>query len=464
MPEDFATLEARLSALAGFAIPPTPDLVARTRQRREQQPERRWRSLPRLAPLAAGLGAVVLIAATILSASSDARAAVGDLLEAGGVNPFNGDQEGVYTTTHFEPRFKITLSPLYGVAFDTPNGFAPRGISLEHERGFELGRVMFDSPFGIYRPWDWARPDEGYGNGNVDIFGDAGPTVAGDGPQFFPTDAAEWLLNHPRLETSEPTSVTVGGIEGTQLDVKVAAAACHDAECVRRESVTLFYIWNPLTRDSAYNCCDPFLHPVTIYPGAHYRFIVLQVGPCPPRPTCSLVGGDELVIVAGLDDIPPGCCPIVGEGYSFERDTQPMLDSIVFVGAVSGEASGAPLVFYLSSSPSSGETLLGSARLAATGLGTGVHVVMHRTDQPYVVYLHDGSCEDLGAVAYELGTAVPGSTVVPGVVPGDVSIAQLVTTVPAALSDLRTGDFAIAAYASAEDPEPIACGDIPPRE
>lgn len=458
MREEIVGLEPRLSALGEFvAYPPTPDLIAQTMGRREPAAASRWTGLRRLAPLAAGLGAIVLIAATVLSTSSGARAAVGDLLEAGGLNPFNGDQGGVYTTTHFEPRFKITLSPLYGVAFDTPAAFAPGTISLEHEVGFELGRVGPGvSPFGIYRPWDWASPDEGYGNGNVGIFG----YELYDPAPFRPADAAAWLQSHPRLETSEPTSVTVGGIEGTQVDVKVAAAACHDAdglECLRSESVTLFYIVNPLTREvgtpGEYNCCDPFLHPVTIYPGAHYRFIVLQGLPR------SIVGGDQLVIVARLGEIPPGCCPIVGEGYSFERDTQPMLDSIVFVGEVSREASEAPLVVFPLSSSASGQTLSGSARLAATGLGTGVHVIIHRTDQPYVVYLHDGSCENLGAVAYELGTAVPGSTVAPG----NVSMAQLVTTVPAALSDLLAGHFAIAVYAAAEDPEPIACGDTSKR-
>jgi hypothetical protein len=450
-------LEARLSVLGDLVTyPQTPDLVARTTAMRQTAPARHWPSLRRLAPLAAGFGAILLIVAAILSASSGARAAVENLLERGGVNLSNGDEEGVYTTTHFEPRFKITLAPLYGVAFDTPSAFAPGGIQLEHGFGYELGQVsnmVGLSPFAIYRPWDWAGTDEGYRFGNVDIDGNAEGTGVGDGHQFFPTDAAEWLQKHPRLETSEPTSVTVGGIEGTQVDVKVATAACYDQECARRESVTLFYFVNPLTRDGSNNCCDPWLHPVTIYPGAHYRFIVLPV-------SRNAISGDQLVIVAGLDDVPPGCCPTVGEGYSFERDAQPMLDSIVFVGAVSGEAEeGSLVVFPLSSSPSSGQTLSGSARLAATGLGTGVHVVIHRTDQPYVVYLHDGSCENLGAVAYALGTAVPDSTVEPGY----VSQAQLVTTVPARLRDLKTRDFAIAAYASAEDREPVACGDTSRR-
>lgn len=68
-------------------------------------------------------------------------------------------------------------------------------------------------------------------------------------------------------------------------------------------------------------------------------------------------------------------------------------------------------------------------------------------ESEHPVHIHEGTCDDLGDVAYPLNDIVDGSSE---------------TTLDVDLADLRTGDFAVNAHMSADQMDVyIACADIP---
>lgn len=87
MADNLSAIQGRLSATApAIAFPPTPDLVARVRAVRLQGSTQRQVGLPRWASIGAAAAAVALAVGVLLSASSDARAALDSILEVGGLS------------------------------------------------------------------------------------------------------------------------------------------------------------------------------------------------------------------------------------------------------------------------------------------------------------------------------------------------------------------------------------------
>ena len=103
-----------------------------------------------------------------------------------------------YTTTLFEPKATIRVP---GGAWTTvaPESRDHVGIGLTSDGSFNL------AGFGLHRMTKVADPQRG------------AATVADavDAPE----DYIAWLADHPRLDATEPTEVTVAGVKGTQIDV-----------------------------------------------------------------------------------------------------------------------------------------------------------------------------------------------------------------------------------------------------
>ena len=223
------------------------------------------------------------------------------------------DAKNVYTTTSFEPAFSVTLpNENWAVQVDKSDAFVPDDFGHTPDFGIP------DADFGIYRPLGWADP-------------------AGEAVYVIPGDLIAWLRGHPRLDAGEPTTVTVGGIEGIQIDLKVACICdplFDDSnypevpgggvqsvieqryEARRNENVTLFHLEDPyfgVFGDSSYNP-SPRLD-FRLYPGPRYRLMVFEVE------------GEDLVVVAtGIEYRNP----IYSGETRFERFVRPLLDSLVF--------------------------------------------------------------------------------------------------------------------------------------
>lgn len=106
---------------------------------------------------------------------------------------------------------------------------------------------------------------------------------------------------------------------------------------------------------------------------------------------------------------------------------------------------------------------------AVAGVASAAAQEAEAGTEPHPAHIHDGSCEELGDVAYPLedvgGEALSGT---PGAtpasaeegLPGDV-IAKSRTTVDASLDDLLAGDYAVNVHKSAEEVDVyIACGNV----
>jgi hypothetical protein len=108
---------------------------------------------------------------------------------------FGSMPAGRYSTTEFKPALSFEVGEGWRVG--TPEQETVVGVS---QAGPAKG-IYFANPPKVHDPTD---PDE---------------IVSA------PEDSEEWLawfLQHPRLQTSEPESVEVGGIEGEQFDVTTA--------------------------------------------------------------------------------------------------------------------------------------------------------------------------------------------------------------------------------------------------
>jgi hypothetical protein len=101
-------------------------------------------------------------------------------------------QPGQYRTEEFEPSFSFRIGK--GWKNDPPEAFDI--VLLEQETG-GLGAVNVQR---VYEPSKSGRP-----------------IVVNT-----PKDLVGWLEHHPYLKTSDPKTVSVGGVEGQQLDVALA--------------------------------------------------------------------------------------------------------------------------------------------------------------------------------------------------------------------------------------------------
>lgn len=131
---------------------------------------------------------------------------------------------------------------------------APRVHELEAFTGLRPGlyRTAFDPPFGF------RITSEGW------LSGAAGPTwtyltrdrihlhfqrwdrvvdpaarsSGADALRVLPSDLEAWFLDHPLLEVTNPETVTIGGLVGTRMDVRVAGpvdgapAECEGTRCL----------------------------------------------------------------------------------------------------------------------------------------------------------------------------------------------------------------------------------------
>lgn len=113
----------------------------------------------------------------------------------------------------------------------------------------------------------------------------------------------------------------------------------------------------------------------------------------------------------------------------------------------SGQAAGdGAVTVQLSEQSSSGQS--GSAALTASGDGqtTVVLELSNPPDLPQPVHIHDGTCDELGDVAYGLTNLEGGASE---------------TTVDVSLEELQGGAFAINAHESEDTIEVyVACGPI----
>ncbi|HEV8574242.1 MAG TPA: hypothetical protein VGR43_05980 [Dehalococcoidia bacterium] len=278
--------------------------LGRVAMQRTREIEARPQSNPwirRMAVAAAGVAALGVAAA----GGAKAGGISDTVAEAVGLR----DGKNVYTTTSFEPSFKVTLpNENWKVLVDKRDAFIPDG-------GGDFGHAA-DAQFGIYKPLGWADP-------------------AGEARYIIPGNIIAWLRGHPRLDAGEPTTVTVGGIEGIQIDLDVVCtcdALFEDSnypevpgrgvqsvieqrnEAVRNESVTLFHLEDPfggvfgVPGDS-----NPYLD-FTLSPGPRYRLILFEVD------------GEDLVVVStGVEHRNP----IYGGATRFEWFVRPLLDSLV---------------------------------------------------------------------------------------------------------------------------------------
>jgi hypothetical protein len=101
-------------------------------------------------------------------------------------------QPGQYRTEEFEPSFSFRVSK--GWKNDPPEAF---DILLLGRKTGGMGALNVQR---VYEPTKSSRP-----------------IVANT-----PEDLVGWLEHHPYLKTSDPEPVSVGGVEGQQLDVTVA--------------------------------------------------------------------------------------------------------------------------------------------------------------------------------------------------------------------------------------------------
>jgi hypothetical protein len=113
---------------------------------------------------------------------------------------------GTYTTAVFEP----------GVSFSLGRGW--RVLAPETPTFATLVHGEDQDPLlAFVRPVRVFDPRRRYGG-----------EVPEDALLPVPDDLVDWLARHPRLKTTEPKEVTVGGVRGEQIDISVESpyAAC----------------------------------------------------------------------------------------------------------------------------------------------------------------------------------------------------------------------------------------------
>jgi hypothetical protein len=151
-------------------------------------------------------------------------------------------QPGEYRTEEFEPSFSFRVGK--GWKNGTPEAF---DVMLLNGGGTDgLGAVNVQR---VYEP------------------SKSGTPIVSSTPK----DLVGWLEHHPYLKTSDPKPVSVGGVEGQQVDVAVAKDLpddYHSGVCSpiaeRQECVELFWL---STHDHS---------PISVPEGDKWRLIVLQ--------------------------------------------------------------------------------------------------------------------------------------------------------------------------------------------
>jgi hypothetical protein len=121
--------------------------------------------------------------------------------------------------------------------------------------------------------------------------------------------------------------------------------------------------------------------------------------------------------------------------------------SLLAIAAVAPALAQDTITIDLEETEDSGVS--GTATLTAENGTTNVVIELTGMEEDAVhpIHIHDGTCEDLGGVAYPLEDIVDGMSE---------------TTVDVSLDDLMTGEFAINAHLSADEMAVwINCGDIP---
>jgi hypothetical protein len=168
--------------------------------------------------------------------------------------PARGSVEpGTYITRTFRPEVTLTVGDGWTVAFPEEadnffivRGFDPTSPNPEAWQSLTFSRIseIFDS-FFLRDP--------------IDKRGHTRPA---------PDDLAGWLRENPYLETSEPIRVTVGGVDGVQLDATVKPLPLDQAQgtcaTASRRCIVLFNLENP---DAYYAQLE----------GTTNRYIVLKV-------------------------------------------------------------------------------------------------------------------------------------------------------------------------------------------
>jgi hypothetical protein len=185
-----------------------------------------------------GLGLLAMLAVLVLSACGGVKkeVEVRHLPEEAKDLP-----PGQYRTEEFEPSFSFHVGK--GWKNDPPEAFDGLFLSRGGTGGWgavNVQRVYEPSKSGL-------------------------PIVANT-----PEDLVGWLEHHPYLKTSDPEPVSVGGVEGQQLDVDVAkdlpedyhSGTCSPIAKPEEECVDLFRVSTP--------------PPISISEGDKGRLIVLQ--------------------------------------------------------------------------------------------------------------------------------------------------------------------------------------------
>ena len=149
-------------------------------------------------------------------------------------------QPGEYRTEEFEPSFSFRIGK--GWENDAPEAF---DILLLWRKTGGLGAVNVQR---VYEPSKSGRP-----------------IVANT-----PEDLVGWLEHHPYLTTSDPEPISVGGVEGQQLDVTVAKDLPEDYH-----SGVCSPIADPEECVDIFIVSDPH-DPIFIAKGTKFRLIVLQ--------------------------------------------------------------------------------------------------------------------------------------------------------------------------------------------
>jgi hypothetical protein len=130
----------------------------------------------------------------------------------------------------------------------------------------------------------------------------------------------------------------------------------------------------------------------------------------------------------------------------------PLLGTVLVLGvaACGGDAeceANDAMTVELSQQNDSGQT--GTVTLTPTGVAetTVTMELSNPPDVPQPVHIHEGSCAELGAVAFPLDNLEGGTSE---------------TVVEVSLDELQSGDFAVNAHESEETIDNyVACGDIP---
>jgi hypothetical protein len=149
-------------------------------------------------------------------------------------------QPGQYRTEEFEPSFSFRVGK--GWENDPPEAF---DVLLLGQKTGGMGAVNVQR---VYEPTKSGRP-----------------IVVNT-----PKDLLGWLEHHPYLKTSDPKTVSVGGVEGQQLDVAVAEDLPEDYRSGVCSSIA-----EPEECVDLFRVSDPH-PPISISEGEKGRLIVLQ--------------------------------------------------------------------------------------------------------------------------------------------------------------------------------------------